>query len=746
MRPIATLVGAALLALSCGVERPVVVGSIRVDGQGLLGPVACGQSAGLAIRLRNEVPQSVVHWMATASEPFSVLGTSSGDLRGDETVEISVRAAVPLTATPSADVTGTLHLTTNDPNQPEIDIPLSVTPRGALLRVPSFPVELGDVPLGKTSPPVDVTVVNDGDLPAQILAPVSPNKSFTVVSAPSTLAPGASGVVQVQFSPGQLGDAQTTVPLATVGPLCGLPEVKLHAKGTNGKALISPGALDFGLVDCGTTAGAKTVTVQNVGDADFDVDAALTQGTHFVVSPKHVTVAPNVTAQLTITPAAIPQTSAVTPDLYGDTLTITTTSQGDLPHVLPIHETAHGAILDVTLPQGAIRARVDDVVTKSVTVTNTGNAPAIGAVTSTHGTLAIPALNVAGGATANATLEVRADPKKLGLDASDPLSWNVGPLCGTGPSSGLVRAYDTVLDGDGSSTVTCAIGHSHRVYCWGDNAAAFPRAPLAPLTYATPELVPNEVADRLSFGQGALWLHTDGGPIRLVRYQQPPNLLPFGGPFSSVRKNSDSGNHGWCGVEVTGAVRCRGNEGNGRFGDGPCANGGTDTAFQSLWPLDDVGLSNSRGYAVKSGAVWATTPCGSGNSPPLSPTSLVNVTEIIGGSDAACARRLDGSVGCWLASPSSDVVPNVQAVPLAGATRIHVRGMAGWAALNDGTVVSWNLPTSALYPSSGLSFPAKLFGYGGFSICGIRPDGAVLCGQSINGAAVFSIIPGFEGP
>jgi hypothetical protein len=52
---------------------------------------------------------------------------------------------------------------------------------------------------------------------------------------------------------------------------------------------------------------------------------------------------------ITVTPKAIPQTSPVLPNLYGDVLTVTTTVAGDTPHVIALSQTAQGAIFSIAV-------------------------------------------------------------------------------------------------------------------------------------------------------------------------------------------------------------------------------------------------------------------------------------------------------------------------------------------------------------------------------------------------------------
>ncbi|MDB4933293.1 MAG: hypothetical protein JWP87_265, partial [Labilithrix sp.] len=151
----------------------------------------------------------------------------------------------------------------------------------------------------------------------------------------------------------------------------------LNGAATSSDANVSPGSLDFGLVECGTSAASKTVKITNAGLTAFNWTATLANGTHYTLDAASGIVAANSSANVVVSPGMIPATSDVSPNLYGDTLTITTTAPGDDPHVVDLLETAHGAILSQS--KGAIdfgSVLVSSPATSTFTVSNSGNAPA----------------------------------------------------------------------------------------------------------------------------------------------------------------------------------------------------------------------------------------------------------------------------------------------------------------------------------------------------------------------------------
>jgi hypothetical protein len=133
----------------------------------------------------------------------------------------------------------------------------------------------------------------------------------------------------------------------------------------DGGASVSPTTLSFGdggLVGCGTTAQSQTVAITNNTCSAFTFTNALTSGSSsYAVTPTMGMIPPMMSQTITVSPTGIPAISAVTPDLYQGTLTITTTAPGDSGHIVLLHMTAYS-------------------------VTNTGNAPTTVAfaVGSTH--------------------------------------------------------------------------------------------------------------------------------------------------------------------------------------------------------------------------------------------------------------------------------------------------------------------------------------------------------------------------
>jgi hypothetical protein len=310
-------------------------------------------------------------WYTLSCSPAascSVTGkVASGSLAPGVTVTFTVTPlSIPATSAVTSDLYGdTVDISTDLVSQPSAQVAIAETALGAILTFNPTSENLGNVPIS-TSSSQTFQLVNAGNAPASVQL-ASSNPDFALTSdggALASVAPvtvGASGddVFGVTFSPGTSTAAQAAVVSMTASGstvLCApLPaddggQLDVEGQGTNGTVAYSPSALAFGLVDCGSQASPQTVTFSNAGNQPYTITAALDAGTAytFAITPASGVVAASGTATVTVTPLAIPQTSAV-PGGYGDWLTVdTTVNDGDggtVDVVIPLTESAQGAIL-----------------------------------------------------------------------------------------------------------------------------------------------------------------------------------------------------------------------------------------------------------------------------------------------------------------------------------------------------------------------------------------------------------------
>jgi hypothetical protein len=318
--------------------------------------------------------------------------------------QVTVTPNSPSDATP---VTDTIDITpTNIVGDTTVrHITLTQTPLGDVVTVTGPSLGFGSVPIAspaQRSLPIHLTVQNNAN-PNSASAAVSLSVTgggaqyFTVAPTSVSVAAGGQADVTVTFSPGtdtSIITSGTHVDLAAIihwevgaEANCGTASGNLPATGTATRALVAgiPGAIDFGLVNCGAIAAPQQITLTNPGSAPYNMTHVTLDNTSYYTldypSPP-ATVAPGGSVTVTVTPTAIPSTVASVPDhaTYDGTLTITTDAVNDNPHHVSLTMGAQGVIITNelwptewdfgTATAGAIRKLY-------VPIVNAGNAPAL---------------------------------------------------------------------------------------------------------------------------------------------------------------------------------------------------------------------------------------------------------------------------------------------------------------------------------------------------------------------------------
>ncbi|HZR96660.1 MAG TPA: choice-of-anchor D domain-containing protein, partial [Gaiellaceae bacterium] len=173
--------------------------------------------------------------------------------------------SVPVSFTPTQGGTagGTLVVTTSA-GTASIGLSGSGIAAGAQLTVSPLTLSLGGVVVGRQRTDT-VTFSNTGGSPLTITGVTQPAAPFSLSGAPaigSALAPGASVVVSVTFSPTQSGLFTSDFAITTTA---GTGDVNVSGNATDPGALsISTSSLDYGTVDLGTTVN-RSFTVTNSG-------------------------------------------------------------------------------------------------------------------------------------------------------------------------------------------------------------------------------------------------------------------------------------------------------------------------------------------------------------------------------------------------------------------------------------------------------------------------------------------------
>lgn len=388
------------------------------------GLVSCGAAAPAAkvVTITN-AGGAPLTWTATlAPTPdFSITGASAGTLEPGAFGVVTIASTAVSALSGAGDTAqGVLTIKTNDALSPSTALPIKRTAAGGTLTVVPLTAAFGDTPVSVPAQNIPVALKNTGNQPVIVgFGPILPagggfTLGWTGGPAAVSVAPGAVVPALVAgFNPTSKASFAGTSAINVTGALCGTNPTALAftGNGTDSAASVQPGSLDFGLVDCGTSAAGKKVKIINSGAAPFHWDAALTANVYYTLSASSGDVPENSFVEVTVTPNMIPATSPVSGNYYGDTLTIITDAPGDDPRTLDVLMTARGAILDAStaaIDFGSVLASAP--ATSMFTVTNSGNAPATVSFTTTPSVFTVAPQGQVVGAGANYSATARFAP------------------------------------------------------------------------------------------------------------------------------------------------------------------------------------------------------------------------------------------------------------------------------------------------------------------------------------------------
>ena len=429
------------------------------------GLVNCGaQAAAQSVTLSATAGTGSFTYTATlgkgSKSPYSITTGASGTASPSSPATIGVTpnqlpADVP-TLPASFDDTLTLATSGATNDSAPIVVQLTEGAQGVILSLNLSSIPFGVVPAGSSqSNTFDLT--NDGNVAAPLTLTVGGGSGFTVTPATTTVNAGQEVAGNVTFSPtgAQSYTGSVTIALGSGAVLCQpAPSIAVTGTGESGGVSLSTSAISFGQVPCGTAATAQTFTMKNSGNSSMTYSAQLQTGTWYTLScapAASCSVASNVasgslasnsTVTFTVTPLAIPASSAVTDDLYGDTVELSTDVVSQPTAQVTISETALGAILGFN-PTSENLGNVPISASSSQTfqVVNAGNAAASVQLASSNPDFA---LTFDGGALASST--------SVGVGASGDEIFGVTFSPGTSTAAQAAAVSMTV----GNSTVLCA--------------------------------------------------------------------------------------------------------------------------------------------------------------------------------------------------------------------------------------------------------------------------------------------------
>jgi alpha-tubulin suppressor-like RCC1 family protein len=340
----------------------------------------------------------------------------------------------------------------------------------------------------------------------------------------------------------------------------------LAACGDDGNAAdVVVSSLDFGHTDCGTQAVTRSITITNESGDAFNFTTALAAGADsmYTVTPAAGAVLPSSQLTIEIVSRPIPAVSAVTDNLYGDTLTITTDQEGNKAYAVAITQTARGVYLEAS--SGAINfgtpLQPGGSADMPLMITNIGN---VSTEVSVVSDLA-PAFTLTQGATltlapaASGAATVHFSPGHTGenLGTLSVTSQSVAPVCsaplevsasGIGTAAGMaVHAVPAGLrtrQREGGVGTICTLLTNGMVACGGDNRNGARGAPDEYMAH-----IPQPQS-----GKGG------GGPAPTggLAAHDVVNFVQTKGDYLNGIVQLASGTNQFCGRRATGEVLCWG--------------------------------------------------------------------------------------------------------------------------------------------------------------------------------------------
>ncbi|MFN7935933.1 MAG: choice-of-anchor D domain-containing protein [Bryobacteraceae bacterium] len=268
------------------------------------GTVNAGQQRELTLTVQN-VGSATLNVSSIGSSHASVTATGTTRFALEPGAQRAV--AVQLRASTAGALTGSVTVTSDDPDRPSVSIALAgrVGAAGGIGVSPAS-LEFGNVAVGSNRE-LAVTVSNTGAAELSISSVASSNGRFAVISPAGAfrVAAGGQQAVTVRFSP---TTAQVENGTLTIGSV----SVALSGTGTavagQAPVLTAPASLDFG---AGVVGQAKdgAVTLRNSGTANLVITALTVSGAQFAIVggpalPLTLAAGAQQTLNLRMTPAA----------------------------------------------------------------------------------------------------------------------------------------------------------------------------------------------------------------------------------------------------------------------------------------------------------------------------------------------------------------------------------------------------------------------------------------------------------
>jgi len=351
--------------------------------------VPCGSSTSQTLDVYNVGTETLTVAASVSGIWFSV-SPSMVTIPANGEGMLNVTVTIPQTAAAGVTLNGSLNLTTNDPAQPSLQVPLTVVPQGATIAMQSgaATVAFPESEVGHPADSQQFSLVNSGNASATVTIAATTNSAFTLggTDAGVTLNGGESSFWTVAFTAPTAAAASATSAVTVSGTTCGtsLGAVSFSAQGGYGSLSGWPTApVDFGPAPCGgAPPSGQSFQLTNNSDVDVHVTAVSINPADagFEAGARIGDVLPADTTrvyEVNLTAPAAPSQAALTPI----TATLTIQTDGDSPHTVTLEEEPQGAVLAFDTSASSSFGSFGPVLlltsaSQSFSVTNKGNAAA----------------------------------------------------------------------------------------------------------------------------------------------------------------------------------------------------------------------------------------------------------------------------------------------------------------------------------------------------------------------------------
>ncbi len=352
--------------------------------------VPCGTTTTQVLQVFNGGAPPLMLSASTTGTWFSVNPTTL-TIPGEAEGMFTVTATVPGSVAAGVTLSGSLGLVTSDPTQPNITIPLTLSPSGGTVTMlsGSSAISFPESEVGEQATAQEFTLVNSGNAPATVTVGAPSNQLFAIVGgqdAGVTLNPGDTWTGAAIFTALDTSIASATSTVTVTGATCATSVAAISFSGQGGYGRLSgwPTApVDFGPGPCGGAAPVPQLfDLTNAGGVDVQVtNVSISPATSgFTTTALVGDIIPARTGRpyrVTVNAPPVAQPSPLTPI----TATLTIQTDGDSPHTITLQEEPQGAVLAFDTSASPSFGSFGQVLlltaaAQNFSVTNTGNAPA----------------------------------------------------------------------------------------------------------------------------------------------------------------------------------------------------------------------------------------------------------------------------------------------------------------------------------------------------------------------------------